>query len=129
MRTGDVGRWNEDGTLTLIDRIKNLVKLAGGEYIALEALESTYKSCNYVANICVHATQDAKAPIAIIPHEQNLRAALKNENGVDASAEMHHLCADPKVAALVLRECNAVGKKSGFKAMETLSAVVLTPDE
>ncbi|KAJ7730176.1 hypothetical protein B0H16DRAFT_1893679 [Mycena metata] len=77
MRTGDVGRWNEDGTLTLIDRIKNLVKLAGGEYIALEALESTYKSCNYVANICVHATQDAKAPIAIIPHEQNLRAALK----------------------------------------------------
>jgi long-chain acyl-CoA synthetase len=36
---------------------------------------------------------------------------------------------DPRVAALVLKECNAVGKKSGFKAMETLSAVVLTPDE
>ncbi|KAJ7748077.1 hypothetical protein B0H16DRAFT_1553948 [Mycena metata] len=130
MRTGDVGRWNEDGMLALIDCIKNLVKLAGGEYIALEVLESTYKSCNYVANICVHATQDAKAPIAIIiPHEQNLSAALKNEDGVDAGAEMHHLCTDPKVAALVLRECNAVGKKSGFKAMETLSAVVLTPDE
>ncbi|KAJ7038968.1 acetyl-CoA synthetase-like protein [Mycena alexandri] len=130
LRTGDVGRWNQDGTLTLIDRIKNLVKLAGGEYIALEQLESTYKSCNYVANICVHATQDAKAPIAIIiPHEQNLRAALKNEDGVDASKGLPDLCVDPKVAALVLRECNAVGKKSGFKAMETLTAVVLTPDE
>jgi long-chain acyl-CoA synthetase len=31
LRTGDVGQWNEDGTLTLIDRIKNLVKLQGGE--------------------------------------------------------------------------------------------------
>ncbi|KAJ7161218.1 long-chain-fatty-acid-CoA-ligase [Mycena filopes] len=130
MRTGDVGRWNDDGTLSLIDRIKNLVKLAGGEYIALEQLESTYKACNYVANICVHATQDAKAPIAIIiPHEQNLRGALKNEDGVDHSKPLAELCVHPKVAALVLKECNAVGKKNGFKAMETLSAVVLTPDE
>ncbi|KAJ7918326.1 long-chain-fatty-acid-CoA-ligase [Mycena leptocephala] len=135
MRTGDVGQWNKDGTLTLIDRIKNLVKLAGGEYIALEQLESTYKSCNYVANICVHATQDAKAPIAIIiPHEANLRAALRagdadDAKGVDHTKGLHDLCVDPRVAALVLKECNAVGKKSGFKAMETLSAVVLTPDE
>jgi long-chain acyl-CoA synthetase len=31
LRTGDVGQWNEDGTISLIDRIKNLVKLQGGE--------------------------------------------------------------------------------------------------
>ncbi|KAJ7661936.1 long-chain-fatty-acid-CoA-ligase [Mycena polygramma] len=130
LRTGDVGQWNKDGTLSLIDRIKNLVKLAGGEYIALEQLESTYKSCNYVANICVCATQDAKAPIAIIlPHEHNLRAALKNGGDVDASKGLPELCRDPAVAAMVLKECNAVGKKNGFKAMESLAAVILTPHE
>lgn len=31
LRTGDVGQFNSDGTLTLVDRIKNLVKLQGGE--------------------------------------------------------------------------------------------------
>jgi long-chain acyl-CoA synthetase len=31
MRTGDVGQWNPDGTLSLIDRLKNLIKLQSGE--------------------------------------------------------------------------------------------------
>jgi long-chain acyl-CoA synthetase len=93
----------------------------------------------------VHATPEAKAPIAIIlPHEQNLRAALKSGSAstaslpddkggkgapVDPTKGLAELCTDPRVAALVPKECNAVGKKRGFKAMEMLSAVVPTPEE
>ncbi len=29
--TGDVGEWHEDGTLAVIDRIKNITKLSHGE--------------------------------------------------------------------------------------------------
>ncbi|KAH9957523.1 acetyl-CoA synthetase-like protein [Russula dissimulans] len=127
LRTGDVGQWNKDGTLSVIDRIKNLVKLQGGEYIALEHLESTYKSCQLVSNICVHAIPDATQPIAIvIPHEVHLRAALPDEN---PHISLGDLCAKPSVKALVLKECNAMGKKNGFKGIEMLQAVVLTPDE
>ncbi|KAF8064402.1 long-chain-fatty-acid-CoA-ligase [Lyophyllum atratum] len=132
LRTGDVGQWNSDGTLSLIDRIKNLIKLQSGEYIALERLESTYKSCNLVGNICVHASQDAKQPLAIvIPHEAHLRHALQSANikGVDPSANLADLCNDKRVQDLILKECNAVGKKSGFKPQELLQAVVLTPEE
>ncbi|KAG8756220.1 long-chain fatty acid-CoA ligase [Ceratobasidium sp. 423] len=131
-RTGDVGQWNKDGTLSIIDRIKNLVKLQSGEYIALERLESIYKSCDLVANICVHAVPDAKQPMALIyPHESNLRHFLQSANlpDVDPSAGLATLCHTKAVAEAVLKQCNIVGKKAGFKPLEILEAVVLTPEE
>ena len=102
------------------------------QYIALERLESTYKSCNLVSNICVHAYANAKQPIAIIiPHEPHLRHALEEAPiaGIDPREELHALCEHEKVQALVMRECNALGKKNAFKPMELLEAVVLTADE
>lgn len=109
--------------------LKNLIKLASGEYIALERLEAVFKACNLVGNICVHATQDAQQPMAIIiPHDAHLRQVLASKN-LDAKRSLAELCADPAVQALVLKECNAVGKKNGFKPMEMLQAVVLSADE
>lgn len=101
------------------------------QYIALERLESIYKSCNLVANICVHANPNAKQPMAvIIPHPDHLRHTLEGKDiGVDPKQALPELCRASAVADLVLKECNAIGKKNGFKPMELLQAVVLTPDE
>lgn len=124
-RTGDVGQWNPDGTLSIIDRVKNLVKLECGEYIALERLEATYKSVNLVGNICVHAEPNARQPLAVIfPHEMNLRIALGGNK-----APLEELCKSPEVKEMMLKACNAAGKARGFKWMELLTGVILTPDE
>ncbi|PPQ70431.1 hypothetical protein CVT25_004303 [Psilocybe cyanescens] len=130
-RTGDIGQWNADGTLSVIDRLKNLVKLRSGEYIALERLEAIYKSCDLVANLCVHAGPDMAQPIAIIyPHEANLRSALSSSSPSSSEQEpFPALCKSPSARSLILKECNALGRKNGFARMELLSDVVLTPEE
>lgn len=43
--------------------------------------------------------------------------------------DLADLCKDKKVQLLMLRECNAAGKKSGFASIETLQAVVLISEE
>jgi long-chain acyl-CoA synthetase len=84
-----------------------------------------------VSNICVYASTDAKQPIAIItPHDGNLRHAVQTGSlGVDADGPLSVLCHNDKVKELVLKECNAIGKKNGFKPMEILQAVILTAEE
>ena len=128
-RTGDIGQWNPDGTLSIIDRIKNLIKLAGGEYIALEHLEAIYKSCPFVANGAVIGNPDHTQPAMVIQaHPVNL-PIFARKMGLSTSEDLEHLCKDPKVIEACLRDLNETGKKQGLRGMELLEAIVLTPDE
>ncbi|OCF39788.1 long-chain acyl-CoA synthetase [Kwoniella heveanensis CBS 569] len=128
-RTGDVGQWNKDGTLAIIDRLKNLVKLAGGEYIAIEHLESIYKSCPLVANGAIIANGEHNNPMmVVVAHPQNLPNFAK-KNGLGDGEDLEHLCTDERVVDAALKELNNVGKKAGLKGLELLEAIVLVADE
>lgn len=132
LMTGDVGQFNRDGTLSLIDRKKNLVKLAGGEYIGLEALESTYKSNELVGNVCVVADSNASKPMAVVfPNEGNLRSRIDAGEvpGVDAGWDLHRLCDSTPVSKYVLASLGQTAKEARFKPLQTLQTVLLVPDE
>jgi len=48
-KTGDIGSWNPDGTLKIVDRRKNMFKTSLGEYVPVEEVEKTYQdTCPFV---------------------------------------------------------------------------------
>lgn len=133
-RTGDIGEWAPNGTLRIIDRKKNLVKTLNGEYIALEKLESVYRSNPVVLNLCAYADQSKVKPIAIIlPNEANLKSFLADEkvySQLEAdSKELAHLCDDKKVIKAVTKHLVQTGKSQGLKGIELIQTVVLLDDE
>jgi len=91
----------------------------------------TYKTSHYSANLCVHATAESQKPIVVIfPHEVHLREALAaNANLPAPDTDIHKLCDDPAVQEFYLRDMQAIAKKNGFKTIEIVQGVVLTPDE
>ncbi|KAF8463997.1 hypothetical protein BDZ91DRAFT_261129 [Kalaharituber pfeilii] len=125
--TGDIGEWAPNGHLKIIDRKKNLVKTQNGEYIALEKLESVYRSVTVVQNICVYADQTKVKPIAIIVPVESVLKKIAAENKIEGEySDIIHL---PKLRSLVLKSMHEVGRRAGLAGIELIEGVVLAGEE
>ncbi|TAQ86188.1 hypothetical protein B7494_g5488 [Chlorociboria aeruginascens] len=127
-KTGDIGEWDKNGHLKIIDRKKNLVKTLNGEYIALEKLESVYRSATVVANICIYASIKETRPVAIIVPAEPALIALAKSIGIEGHgiADLAH---NNKVQEEVLKNLRVVGKKAGLTSIEIIDGVVLADEE
>ncbi|TVY12925.1 Acyl-CoA synthetase FUM16 [Lachnellula arida] len=128
-RTGDIGEFDSNGHLIIIDRMKNLVKTQNGEYIALEKLESIYRTSPVVFSICVFASLDKSRPVALIVPAEPALEALAKANDIPIPTNLMELRNDPKVEELVLKDVLAAGKRGGLAGIEMLAGVVIVQEE
>jgi len=87
-KTGDIGQMMPNGTIKIIDRKKDLVKLQGGEYVSLGKVESLLKLHPAVDNVCVFARPtEAFCVAVVIPSQLWLDKELSNKGKVGLSRE------------------------------------------
>jgi long-chain acyl-CoA synthetase len=127
-KTGDIGEFDRNGHLNIIDRKKNLVKTLNGEYIALEKLESVYRSSPVVGNICVHAAEDQDRPIAVIVPVEAALKKIAHEHGIEGET-LGTLVHNEKLKQIVLQQLQAAGRAGGLRGIEILNGVVLSDEE
>merc|ERR1712039_712091 len=128
--TGDVGLFSRDGALILVDRVKNLVKLKGGEYIAIEAMEKEYSTSAYVngvhGGIMCYGDGDMDRPVALVQANIVELEKLAAAQGLQYD-DAEELCKLPTVVKAVLDSLIATGKASDLAANEILCAIALIP--
>ncbi|KAJ2355432.1 medium-chain fatty acid-CoA ligase faa2, partial [Coemansia sp. RSA 2610] len=66
LATGDVGQINEDGTLAIIDRIKNILKTGRGTWVALERIENIYASHPLVQSVFIHGDELQRDLVGVV---------------------------------------------------------------
>ncbi|EON65859.1 hypothetical protein W97_05101 [Coniosporium apollinis CBS 100218] len=130
-KTGDICMVDSLGRFTIIDRKKNVLKLAQGEYISPERIEGVYLSaCNYLAQAYVHGDSLQNFLIAILGVEPDSFAAFASRvlgrqiQSTDLGA-IQSACGEEQVKAAVLKELDAVGWRNKFPGYERVRNVWL----
>ena len=79
LRTGDVGRIDDDGLLTVVDRLKDVI-VSGGEYVASREVEAVLHSHRGVADVAVIGLPDAR-------WGERIAAVVVRRDGSEVTAE------------------------------------------
>jgi long-chain acyl-CoA synthetase len=104
--TGDIAVWDTEGRLRIVDRLKNLVKLKGGEYIAVENMEKEYSTSPYVRSgvsggIMCYGDGDLRRPVALVQANMPELKKWAGSNGL-AALDDEAFCAHPQAQEAVL---------------------------
>ncbi len=103
--TGDIGELDADGYLKITDRKKDLIKTAGGKYIAPQPIENQVKLDKFVANAVLLGDKRKFSIILVVPNYEALETWAKGE-GLSFGSR-RELIALPAVQQKMEAEVNA----------------------
>jgi long-chain acyl-CoA synthetase len=116
LHTGDVGRLDEDGYLTITDRMKDIIITAGGKNITPSEIENQLKFSPYVSDAVVIGDQ-RKFLSCLIMIDHETVAQYAQERNVPFT-NFASLCRAREVQDLIWGEIERVNKQ--FARVETI---------
>lgn len=127
--TGDICRVDELGRFSIIDRVKNLLKLAQGEYVSPEKVENMYLGgMSLFQQAYVHGDPFQAFLVAIMGVDRDTFAAFAGRvlgrtiEPMNTKA-INEACADASVRKAVLKEMDEIvkkGKMTGFERVRNV---------
>ncbi|KAM4838061.1 long-chain-fatty-acid--CoA ligase 5 [Urocitellus parryii] len=126
LHTGDIGRWLPNGTLKIIDRKKNIFKLAQGEYIAPEKIENIYIRSRPVSQIFVHGDSLRSFLVGVVVPDPDVLPSFAAKLGVKGTIE--ELCQNQILKEAILEDLHKNGKEGGLKSFEQVKNIFVHPE-
>ncbi|BEJ13229.1 hypothetical protein CspHIS471_0304030 [Cutaneotrichosporon sp. HIS471] len=129
--TGDIGEIDQSGRLKIVDRVKNVVKLSQGEYVALEKVEGVYALNPLYTTLLVHADSLRSSLVAVGILEPTLASNLvaqvlgKKISPTDEAA-LEEAVKDPKVRAHLVKQFQQVAKANKLNSFEMIRGIYPT---
>jgi long-chain acyl-CoA synthetase len=123
--TGDIGHLDKDNYLYITDRKKDLLKTAGGKFIAPQPIENALKTSPFILNAMVIGDKRKFVVALIVPNGNTIAPKAAAENlRFSSSAEM---AAHPFVKSLIAAEVQRL--TAHLAQYESIKRFALLPDD
>ena len=127
LHTGDVGMVDSTGRLKIIDRKKNIFKLAHGEYVAPEKIETVLMRSKLIAEIYVYGDSlQTYCVMIVVPNWPEFISFCKSKGKTEEDPEK--LAQDKEAIGWLLAELDRVGRVEGLHGFEIPKKLFLRKD-
>lgn len=109
LRTGDVGRIDEDGYVTITGRLKDIIITAGGKNITPAEIESRMKFSHYISDAVIIGDRRKYLTALVMIDQENVEK-FAQDNKVPFS-NFASLCAAKQIKDLISAEIDAVNRE------------------
>ena len=129
--TGDIGQMLPNGTLQIIDRKKNIFKLAQGEYIAAEYLENVFSRSTFVRQIFIHGHSAQNYLVAVVvPDPDEVLPWAGQERIADLEAAQAAVgeilkTKQDDLKTAILHDMKSIGQQIGLKGFQFVKDIII----
>ncbi len=124
-RTGDLGKLDSEGFLTITGRKKDLFKTSGGKYVSPEKLENLFQGHPYVFHVMVVGEARKFVGAVIVPNFGRLEAYARSRNVSFKNRE--ELVANPEIRLFMQQQVDEATR--WLPPHEWIRQIVLLPNE
>jgi long-chain acyl-CoA synthetase len=123
--TGDIGHLDADNYLFITDRKKDLIKTAGGKFVAPQPIENALKTSPYITNAMIVGDQRRFVIALIVPNSTTVSGKMQDQ-GVRFGSNQE-MAAHPAVRSLIEAEVKRL--TAHVAQWETIKRFALLPDD
>jgi len=116
VRTGDVGTLDEEGNLSITDRLKDIIITAGGKNITPSVFENELKFSPYVSDAVIIGDKRKYLTCLVMIDQENVEHYAQTH--AIPFTDYKSLCASPKIIALIDSEVSRIN--SEFSSVESV---------
>ncbi|KAG9407027.1 Long chain acyl-CoA synthetase 7 peroxisomal [Aphanomyces cochlioides] len=124
--TGDIGAWNADGTLSIIDRKKNIFKLSQGEYVAVEKIENIYVKSPLVAQIFVYGDSYQSFLVGVVVPDPDAVQSWAQQKKI--SGDLKSLLSRGELKAAIMASMTEMADEARLLGFERVKDIHLHPE-
>ena len=125
LHTGDIGKIDEEGFLSITDRKKDLIVTSGGKNVAPQRVENIMLTSRYIGQAVVYGDRKKYLTGVVTLNQDQVKEWATNQGIAVSSWE--ELCKHPKVVELIDNEVQERNKS--LSSFETLKKVIISPNE